>query len=199
MSLFSLPAARHIVAITLAAALSPAVALAADAPEKLRLIDKETAITVTGADGDIVIERVMTPCAKNKGWLQPMVPVAGVTPAGEIEVLQGLQDPETLVIDMREVDWYVEATIPTSINIPYTEVADRLDELGCKATGGSPRWDCADAKTVIAFCNGPVCPQSPTAIKAMDREGFPMSKVLYYRGGMLDWDALGFTTVEGDL
>lgn len=168
-------------------------------PEKLRLIDEETAITVPGPDGDVTIERVMTPCAKNKGWLQPMVPVAGVTPAGEIEVLQGLRDPETLVVDMREIDWFVEATIPTAVNIPYTEVADRLDELGCKATGGDPRWDCSGAKKVIAFCNGPVCPQSPTAIRAMHREGFPMTRVMYYRGGMLDWDALGLTTIEGAL
>lgn len=189
---------RLAAALALGALALSGPAQAGDA-EKLRLIDKETAITVSGPDGDIVIERVMTSCAKNKGWLQPMVPVPGVTPAGEIEVLQGLQDPDTLVIDMREIDWYVEATIPTAINIPYTEVADRLDELGCTPTGGEPRWDCSAAKTVIAFCNGPVCPQSPTAIKAMDREGFPMSKVMYYRGGMLDWDALGFTTVAGDL
>jgi hypothetical protein len=32
----------------------------------------------------------------------------------------------------------------------------------------------------------------------MHREGFPMSKVIYYRGGMLAWKALGITTVEGD-
>ena len=125
-----------------------------------------------------------------------MVPVEAVTPVGEIEVLNGLNDPDTLVVDMREVEWFAEATIPTAKHIPYTEVAGRLDELGCNTTAGA--WDCANAKKVIAFCNGPVCPQSPQAIKAMHREGFPMSKVMYYRGGMLAWKALGFTTVEGD-
>ena len=35
------------------------------------------------------------------------------------------------------------------------------------------KWDCAGAKKVYAFCNGPVCPQSPTAILAMTRDGFP--------------------------
>ena len=45
---------------------------------------------------------------------------------------------------------------------------------------------------------GPVCPQSPTAMRAMIRDGFPAEKIYYYRGGMLDWDALGLTTVEGD-
>ncbi len=33
----------------------------------------------------------------------------------------------------------------------------------------------------------------------MIREGFPTDKIYYYRGGMLDWDALGLTTVEGSL
>lgn len=164
--------------------------------ENLRIIGKDKSYTVKTDGGDVKITRVMTGCALNKGWLQPMVPVAGVTPVGEMEVLAGLNDPETMVVDMREVDWFAEATIPTAKHIPYTEVAGRLDELGCKKT--SDNWDCSAAKKVIAFCNGPVCPQSPTAIKAMHREGFPMNKVMYYRGGMLSWKALGFTTVEGD-
>lgn len=164
--------------------------------EKLRIIGEDKAFVVATEDGQITITRFMTDCALNKGWLQPMVPVEGVTPVGEIEVLQGLNDPETLVVDMREVEWFAEATIPAAKHIPYTEVAGRLDELGCKGANGA--WDCANATKVIAFCNGPVCPQSPQAIKAMHREGFPMSKVMYYRGGMLAWKALGLTTVEGD-
>lgn len=175
-----------------------ASALAAET-ENLRILDKDTEFKVTTKSGELTITRQMTGCALNKGWLQPMVPVKGVTPVGEIEVLKGLKDKDTLVVDMREVDWYVKGTIPTATHIPYTEVAGRLNELGCtKTKSGDKRWDCANAKKIIAFCNGPVCPQSPTAIKAMDREGFPMSKVMYYRGGMLAWKALGLTTVQGD-
>ena len=43
--------------------------------------------------------------------------------------------------------------------------------------------------------NGPVCPM---AIKAMTRDGFPANKIYYYRGGMLDWDALGLTSVKDE-
>ena len=50
----------------------------------------------------------------------------------------------------------------------------------------------------VAFCNGPVCPQSPTAILAMTRDGYPADKIYYYRGGMLDWAALGFPVVSGE-
>ena len=171
-------------------------ALAADA-ENLRIIGKDTSYTVQTEHGAVEITRVMTPCAKNKGWLQPLVPVEGVHPVSEIEVLEALNDDSFLVVDMREIDWHIEATIPGSINIPYTEISQRLDELGCKGKGES--LDCATAKKVLGYCNGPVCPQSPSAMKAMVREGFPADKIYYYRGGMLAWDALGLTTVGGSM
>lgn len=172
------------------------VSMAAE-PEYLRIIGTDTQFVVKGASGkETTIRRVMTPCAKNKGWLQPMVPVAGVHPVGEIEVLQAMNDSDTLLVDMREPGDRVDGTIPGSTHIVYTEVASRMDELGCKKTGG--KWDCAGAKKVVAFCNGPVCPQSPTAILAMTRDGFPADKIYYYRGGMLDWAALGFPIVKGE-
>ena len=31
----------------------------------------------------------------------------------------------------------------------------------------------------------------------MVRAGFPVSKISYYRGGMMDWEALGLSTVKG--
>ena len=87
-------------------------------------------------------------------------------------------------------------TIEGSVSIVYTEVANRLNELGCTKADG--KWECSKAKKVFAFCNGPVCPQSPTAIVAMTRVGFPADRIYYYRGGMLDWAALGFPIVKGD-
>jgi rhodanese-related sulfurtransferase len=155
---------------------------------------------VQTAKGPIEITRVMTPCAKNKGWLQPLVPVAGVTPVTEIEMLNAMNDQDALLVDMRESEDRIKGTIPGSYHIPYTEVSGRMDELGCKKVdkAGAKGWDCSGAKKVYAFCNGPVCPQSPTAILAMTRDGFPASKIYYYRGGMLDWDALGFPVIKGD-
>lgn len=164
----------------------------------LEVTEGATSMTVPGAEGDITIERHYTNCALAVGAVQPMVPVEGVTPVGEIEVLEALKDPETLLIDMRETDWFVDATIPTAINIPHSEVADRLDELGCEETLGQPRWDCSNARRLIAFCNGPACGQSPRAIRAMSAEGFPMENVFYYRGGMQSWQVLGFSTVGGE-
>jgi rhodanese-related sulfurtransferase len=138
----------------------------------------------------------MTPCAKNKGWLQPLVPVAGVHPVTEIEMLNAMNDRDAMLVDMREPEDREQGTIPGSHHIVYTEVSSRLNELGCKKTANG--WDCTSAKKVFAFCNGPVCPQSPTAIQAMTRDGFPANKIYYYRGGMLDWAALGFPVLKGD-
>jgi len=165
-------------------------------PENLRIIGEDTKFVVQTPQGPQEITRVMTPCAKNKGWLQPLIPQKGVTPVTEIEILHALNDKDALVIDMRVIDDRIKGTIPNSISIPYTEVAMRLGELGC--TKAASKWDCRKAKKVYAFCNGPVCPQSPIAIEAMVRDGFPAKKIYYYRGGMLDWEALGLTTVRGD-
>lgn len=175
----------------------PAQAEEQKAEERLRIIDKDTSFTVNTPDGPVEITRRMTSCAKNKGWLQPLIPAEGITPVTEIEVLKALNDPETVVTDMREIEWYLNGTIPGSVHIPYTEISTRLDEFGCKKTDG--KWDCAEAKKVLGFCNGPVCPQSPMGMNAMIREGFPATKIYYYRGGMLDWDALGLTVVGGSL
>ena len=169
----------------------------ASVAENLRIIGEDKAFVTTLPSGEeITITRQMTPCAKNKGWLQPLVPEPGIVPVTEIEVLNAIGDANTILIDMRTQEWFIDATIPGAVNIPYTEVAMRMDELGCSRIGGV--WDCSGAKKVVGFCNGPVCPQSPTAMKAMIRDGFPAEKIAYYRGGMLDWDALGLTTVEGD-
>ena len=180
--------------IALCLALAAAGAMAQE--EKLRIIDKDIEFVARTAKGTIVITRTMTPCAKNKGWLQEMVPEPGVTPVGEIEILNAIADPGSRVVDMRSQEEYLARTIPGSIGIPYTEVSTRLDELGCRKITG--KWDCSAALKVYAFCNGPVCPQSPTAIHAMVRDGFPANRIYYYRGGMLDWDALGLTTAKGD-
>lgn len=166
-------------------------------PEYLRIIDTDTQFVVKKPDGkDLVIQRVMTPCAKNAGWLQPLIPVPGVVPVTEIEMLNAMNDKDALIVDMREPADREKGTIPGSLSIVYTEVAQRMDELGCKKVGN--KWDCTGAKKVFAFCNGPVCPQSPSAIKAMTRDGFPAEKIYYYRGGMLDWAALGFPIVKGE-
>jgi len=162
----------------------------------LSIFENQKNVIIKTAKGTVEITRTMTPCGKNGGTLQPLIPVAGVHPTTETEVIAALGDRDALVVDMRDSNDRVKGTIPGSIGIPYTEVAARMNELGCSKTASG--WNCAGAKKVFAFCNGPTCPQSPMAIRAMTRDGFPADKIYYYRGGMLDWDALGLTSVKDE-
>lgn len=186
---------KTILSFIVSAAMTAASSFAATADEPLQIRADETSITIETEDGAVDIIRQKTEAALIGGVLQPMVPVPGVTPVGELEVLDALKTGSAHVVDMRTTEWRSEATIPGSIHIPYIEVASRLNELGCAGSSGS--WDCAKADDVIAFCNGPACGQSPIAIRAMVREGFPADKIYYYRGGMQNWTVLGLTIAEG--
>jgi rhodanese-related sulfurtransferase len=183
-------------AMAAAAALALALPCIASA-QGLRLLGQERAFIVHTPGGPFTITRSKTACGSSSGYLQPLVPLEGVRPVTEIEVLHALNDASTMVIDMRDEDAPLDATIPNSYHIAYNEIEDRLDEVGCVKTPGKP-WDCAKASKIIAFCYGPMCLQSPAGIQRMVRVGFPVRNISYYRGGMMDWEALGLTTVTGN-
>lgn len=126
--------------------------------------------------------------------IQPIQPAPGVTTIGELELLAMLEDPEAMVVDGRVRQDFEGGSIPGAINIPYTEAADRLDELGCEVDFDG--FDCTNAKPVALFCNGPWCGQSPTAARRMIEAGYPAERIFYYRGGMQVWRLLGLTVTE---
>jgi hypothetical protein len=127
--------------------------------------------------------------------VQPQSVAPGVKTVGELEVVKYM-GKGGLIIDARTIEWHVKGTIPGSKSMPYTQIVSRLGELGCKK---GAKWDCSNAKTVLLFCNGLWCGQSPTAIRAMLREGYPASKMLYFRNGMQGWQSLGLTVVDGEM
>lgn len=163
-------------------------------------------VTVQTPNGPVEIGREQNPEARLEGeWarvardcppfcIQPMTPAPGVTTIGELELLDLLTDPESMVIDSRTRDWFEGGTIPGSVNIPYNEIGDRLAELGCEADFDG--WDCSNARKVALFCNGLWCGQSPSAIRVMLSLGYPADKIHYYRGGMQVWRLLGLTVVQ---
>lgn len=167
--------------------------------ENIQLWDKMTEYTVELEDGAFTIKRIKTPPALIKGFLQPMIPAAGVTPVGEIDIIEMIGKEGSMLVDMRMTDHVLQlGTIPGSINIPYTEVAMNMDKFGCAKQGEG--WNCEGVTTkVYAFCNSSTCPQSPNGIRAMIREGYPADLIYYYRGGYQDWTIHGLTTVEGEL
>lgn len=118
------------------------------------------------------------------GELQPMQLGEGVRTVGELKVLEHLRQGEP-VVDGRTATFYAQATLPGAFSIPYTEVAERSGELD-------------KSRATLFFCNGPQCPQSPRAIRALLALGYPADKILYYRGGVHDWLTLGLPTVPGE-
>lgn len=140
--------------------------------------------------------------------VQPMKVDPDVETIGELELIDYLQranaGADVLVIDSRTPDWTVDGTIPGSTNIPWTrlypgesseaEIAEILRfEFG--AIRQVELWDFSNAKTLVFFCNGAWCGQSPTNIRTLLTLGYPPEKLKWYRGGMQSWEQLGFTTV----
>ena len=143
--------------------------------------------------------------------IQPIKLAEGVETIAELEMLEYLErlaqgDDTVLVIDSRTPDWVKRGTIPGSTNIPWTrlsqnqgadpfDIADILEQT-FKARATEGLWDFSQAKTLVLFCNGMWCGQSPSNIKSLLQYGYPASKLKWYRGGMQNWHNLGLTTVK---
>ena len=162
--------------------------------DPLNIVPDTKRISFDSREGPVVLERFSNDIMLVKGVIRPMVPTPGVTPVGELEVIAALQDSDSIVVDTRTEETQYGGTIPGSVNIAYDVIADRLDELGC--TRAESGWRCENALDTVLYCNGPNCGQSPRAMAAMVKAGFPASKLSYYRGGMLAWTSLGLTTRE---
>ena len=143
--------------------------------------------------------------------IQPAVVAPGVETIAEVEIIDYLKkmndgDDSIIVIDSRTPDWVKKGTIPGSINIPWTSLnpakgADPIsigeimeDQFGAKQLEGL--WDYSKAKTLVMFCNGMWCGQSPNNIKNLLKFGYPAHKIKWYRGGMQDWEILGLSTAK---
>jgi rhodanese-related sulfurtransferase len=142
--------------------------------------------------------------------VQPMQLAPGVETIGELELIANLQRlgegaQDLMVIDSRDAGWVALGTIPGAVNVPYTrldpahatpaEIGELLAlEFGVIRLDGL--WNFSAAKTLVLFCNGPWCGQSPTNIKALLDLGYPAHKLKWYRGGLQAWEQLGLTTVK---
>lgn len=162
-------------------------------------------VTVETGAGPVVIERIQDQNHEVTGeWartsrpcpnfcVQPIIPAPGVTPIGELELIGFLNDPDVVVIDGRVRRDFETGAIPGAVNVPYTEAADRLGELGCEPDFEGFICEGDNIKSVALYCNGPWCGQSPTAARRMIEAGFPAEKIYYYRPGMQGWRMLGLT------
>ncbi|MES9812926.1 MAG: rhodanese-like domain-containing protein [Candidatus Thiodiazotropha sp.] len=142
---------------------------------------------------------------------QPIQVTEGVNTIGEVELIAfmktALGEGSGLLIDARTPDWHERGTIPGSINVPFTHLNpdQGADEITLEESlilfGAKKRdknWDFTEAKTLVLWCNGPWCGQSPTAIRGLLSIGYPAEKLHYYRGGMQLWQVFGLPAVTPD-
>jgi rhodanese-related sulfurtransferase len=143
--------------------------------------------------------------------IRPIKIAEGVETLGEMEIIHYVKmhsdgDDSILIIDSRTPDWVAKGTIPGSVNIPWThldtakgaspfDIAEIMQEkFGVVEQEGL--WNYSNAKTLVLFCNGMWCGQSPRNIHTLLEFGYPAAKIKWYRGGMQNWEALGLSTVK---
>ncbi|RXJ89206.1 sulfurtransferase [Arcobacter sp. CECT 8983] len=144
----------------------------------------------------------------NRGAPQPMIIAPGVETVGELEFIEYMKKAQTdksiAIIDSRKPGWSAKLRIPGSINVPFTNFNEKEtaiewmeDEMGVIDNDG--KLDFSEAKTVVLYCNGYWCGQTPAMVKkakySLLNMGYPAEKIKYYRGGMQAWTSLGFTVV----
>lgn len=142
--------------------------------------------------------------------IQPITIAEGVETIGELEVIDYLQqiskgNGRILVIDSREEKWLKKGMIPGAVNIPWqqlynkTSTPGKIEELltlHFDVAMIDSLWNFQNAKTLVFYCNGAWCGQSPTNIRALLNLGYPANKIKWYRGGMQSWKSFGLTTIQ---
>ncbi|WP_418186871.1 rhodanese-like domain-containing protein [Aliarcobacter lanthieri] len=141
------------------------------------------------------------------GKIAPMKAAENIDTYGELEVLEFIEkakkDKNLLFIDSRTENWYNHQTIPSAVNVPYLytkksqypdEFEETLETFGVEIKDG--KYDFTNAKTLLMFCNGAWCGQSPEAMKELIAIGYPQEKMKWYRGGLQSWLSLGLTTIK---
>ncbi len=203
------------------AALGASVTTWASGPQPVNITAQVPRVTVMHQGQAVTIERnqdpdnmidpdysmTSRPCPPY--CVQPMHLAPGVETIGELELIDYLgkagKDGPVLVIDSRDRDWLVRSgIIPGATHLPWTDLhpgqtdPEKIAEtliLRFGATRLGSLWNFESAKTLVMYCNGPWCGQSPTNIKQLLAMGYPAHKLKWYRGGMQVWKSLGFNTV----
>lgn len=173
-------------------------------------LDGKTCVIKRNAEKGNMITDVYAPTGQ--GTPQPMTIAPGVETLGEIEFIEYMKNAEfddtILVLDTRTQGWHNKLRIPCTTNVSYKAFGDNRDEAIFYLTemfgveekdDGS--LDFTNAKTLVGYCNGYWCGQTPSMFKRAKNSllnmGYPADKLKYYRGGMQAWTSLGLT-VEGE-
>jgi len=140
--------------------------------------------------------------------IEPLL-IKDVKTVAELETLEFIgklkEKKARLLIDVRSNKVYKKETIPGAISLPLHMINDAspyqeevLKLLGAKKllTGDKKsKWYFPDAQYLLIFGQSATNNEASTFIKKLIKVGYPASKILYYRGGILSWKSLGLTLI----
>ncbi len=172
-------------------------------------LNEETFIITRNQNTNNIITKLYN--STHRGIPQAMIIEEGVETIGELEFIQYMKQAQNneniLIIDSRTPGWYERLRIPGSLNIPFEyfyEEEDAIEVLEDEfnvIVNEDKSLNFTNAATLIIYCNGYWCGQTPAMIKnakySLLKLKYPKEKIKYYRGGMQAWTSMGFT-VHGD-
>lgn len=91
------------------------------------------------------------------------------------DLIARMQDGLVTILDVRPRDEFEAGHLPGALNIPLSELADRLTEL-------------PDAREIVAYCRGPWCVLSFEAVAALRERGLQTRRL---EDGFPEWKAAG--------
>ncbi|KIN63187.1 Rhodanese-like protein [Sulfitobacter noctilucicola] len=134
--------------------------------------------------------------------IAPMQAAPGVTTLGELEVMRFLSQDvaggQGLMVDARVPQDRAKGFIPGSVNLPFSTLdssnafrSDILRAIGAREFDGL--FNFSDARTLLVYDSGPTSDDAHRLISNLLDAGYPPEMLMYYRGGMQVWAALGFS------
>ena len=96
-----------------------------------------------------------------------------LTPVGHDELLQLTQSGEAIVLDVRPPEEYRAGHIPGALNVPLSELPNRLKKL-------------PHDQKVVAYCRGPYCVLAFQAVEQLRQAGFEARRL---EDGFPEWKA----------
>lgn len=103
-------------------------------------------------------------------------------PIPRTELLERAQDGLIIVLDVRPPEEYAAGHVPGAINIPLSELEQRLDELG-------------HDQEIVAYCRGPHCVLAFDAVACLREKGLKARRL---EDGYPEWKTAGLPVEQKD-
>ena len=134
--------------------------------------------------------------------VQPMQAAPGGQTLGALEVIGFLRAKVATehgrVLDVRLPAEFAATHLPGAINVPFATLAaenpyrdDILQALGASKTAAGLNFGAAPL--LVVYATGPGNDLAARAVRALVEGGYPIDKILYFRGGLQEWQQFGLT------